>query len=103
MSYYTYRDLIRKYSDDVDKGYADADLTPRQRRLVVVMLNTASNDAFGYYPPDEADRDAAVKRLNDILWDARPLMYALFERNTGLVDRDISIAAIRTNEILRNM
>lgn len=75
----TYRDCIRRYSDLVDRGHADTDLSPRLRRLVVTMLNLASNYGMTYiqYPPADSTRDETVKYLDNILWDARPLMYAV--------------------------
>ena len=41
---YTYEELIVKYGKDVADGYADTDLSKRQRRIVQTMLNIASND-----------------------------------------------------------
>ena len=62
MGHYDYQTLIRKYSEDVAAGYADTDLEPRQRRLVAIMLNLASNHAgYAPYPPSADDRDHTVK------------------------------------------
>lgn len=95
----TYGDIIRRYSDEVAKGWADADLNPRQRRLVVTMLNLASNGAthISYSSLRDDDRDAAVKRLGDILWDAHWLVVAASPR----VGDDMDAARERAVAILR--
>ena len=95
----TYRDIIRRYSDLVEKGHADTDLLPRQRRLVVVMLNLASSAGMAavYYPPTDQTRDEVAHHLGDILWDARPLMRA----TSTTVDADLDVAAERAVAILR--
>lgn len=102
---FTYRELIHTYSNNVEKGYSDIDLTPRQRRLVTIMLNLASNESntVTAYPPSEDVRNRAVKHLDDILWDARWLALAMVGNGRAAADDDISIAQTRTIEILRNM
>lgn len=98
---YTYRELISKYSDDVNKGYADRDLTPRQRRVCHVMLNIASNATAGYayYPPSDQTRDDVVKHLQDVVWDGKWLAYAMAPRS----EDDFDTAYSRAIDILRNM
>lgn len=105
---YTYQDLIRKYSADVEQGTADTDLTPRQRRLCMVMLNLASNgwNTTVQYPPRDEVREAAVKQVSDILWDARPLLFATVAQGGKAEDNlaeDITVASGRAIEILRNI
>jgi len=75
----SYRDIIRSYSASVERGAFDADLNPRERRLCTVMLNLASNAGMAVvvYPPTDGTREAAVKHLADIIWDARPLVDAV--------------------------
>ena len=99
---YTYQDLIRKYSDDVDRGLADTDLTARQRRLVVVALNTESNDYRNEvaYPPADGRRDESIRHLADTLWNVRPFLFAVAPR---ALDTDIDVAHNRAVDILRNL
>jgi hypothetical protein len=100
---YTFQDLIRKYSDDVSKGFADPDLTPRERRLTQILLNIASNSGFATvkYPPTEDDRNAVIKRFGDIMWDsaARSLVTAASPSS----DQAFSNAIDRTVRVIRNM
>ena len=95
----TYGGIIRSYSDNVGKGLADTDLNPRQRRLVAMMLNLASNGAMSvpYASLREDDRDAAVKRLSDLWWDAYWLVVAAAPR----VEADADAARDRAVAILR--
>lgn len=68
---YTYRDLIRVYADGVERGTNDAQLNPRERRLVALMLRTASNADWStvVYPPTDRTRDDVVKSLSDLVWN----------------------------------
>ncbi len=91
----TYQAVIRTYSASVRKGHADPDLTPRQRRMVHVLLNLASNAGIAQnvnYPPDDDARARVRKYLGDIVWDARPLVLAV----TSGADADM-------NEIITNV
>jgi len=98
---FTYRDLIRTYSRNVAGALYDVDLTPRQRRLVNVLLNLASNagQASVIYPPSDSTRDATVKHLGDILWEARPLVEAVLPRGSN----DLDIAIERAIQSIRNI
>jgi hypothetical protein len=96
-----YRDIIRSYSRTVSTGHSDTDLTPRQRRLVHVLLNLASNDATAPYPPTDTDRVRAVKRLGEIMWDARPLLDALAPGKSA--QDDVQVALDRAIEVLRSV
>lgn len=94
MRQYTYQDLIRKYSEDVARGYADTDLTPRQRRLVVAFLNIASNETstLALYPPSEQTRIDAKRHLGDVLWNAGHLVMATSPGAGGDYDTARSLA-----------
>jgi len=98
---YTYQDLIRKYSSDVERGIADTDLTPRQRRLVVGMLNTASNAgrAVVVYPPTDDTRTDVARHLGNVLWDSIHLIRAALPAKS----EDADIARDRALTILRDM
>jgi len=99
---YTYRDLIRKYAHDVAAHAADHDLSPRQRRVVEVMLNLASNwGGWAEYPPSDAARDAVCKYLAEIVWNARPLCEAMVPGDKA--GTDFSTALDRALAILRNI
>jgi hypothetical protein len=102
MAIYTYRDLIRVYAKGVRGGTNDADLLPKQRRLVEVMLNLASNAPFAgvIYPPTDGTRDEAVKHLGNIAWDARALVDAVLP--VGKVDT-FGVSMERAITILRNI
>ncbi len=72
MKRLTYQDVIRSYSRSARDGYSDADLTARERRILHVLLNVASNSghaATTFYPPMDNVRDTVIKRLQDGLWD----------------------------------
>lgn len=99
----TYRELIRTYSHGVADGWSDTDLSPRQRRLTHVLLNLASNaNAAGCdYPPTTAEREATIKHLGLILWDARPLVVAAL--NQRAIPDDMDIATERAIEAIRNI
>jgi hypothetical protein len=88
--------VIRSYADTVLSGHSDTDLTPRQRRYCGILLNTASNAAYAFYPPSDADREAAVKRIHDLVWDAG----ALF---TNAERADLGTACERATASLRGM
>jgi hypothetical protein len=99
---YTYRDLIRLYSAEVSKGDSDRDLNPRERRLVHVMLNVASNDhaAVAPYPPSDAVRNETVRYLSDILWNGGN---ALVQAVSPASADAMSAATERAVTILRNL
>lgn len=103
MATYTYRDLIRKYADDVRNGHADNDLTPRQRRLAAVVLATASNDgrAAVVYPPSDQTRDDVIRAAGDALWTGNA--HALLQAVSPSADDDYSTAVERAMESLRNL
>jgi hypothetical protein len=100
---FTYSELIRTYSDRVASGYTDADLNNRQRRIVRIALNVASNawEANVNYPPTDDVRKAVIKRFTDNAWNAgmRALMYAVMPS----ADDDIGVAIERTVTILQEM
>jgi len=98
---YTYRDLIRLYSDGVTHGASDTDLNPRERRLVAILLNLASNsgNAAVYYPPTDATRDDVARGLGDIAWHGRPLVLAVSPASESAFEAAIG----RTREILLNI
>jgi hypothetical protein len=98
---YTYQDLIRIYSKSVADGVSDTDLSPRERKLTAVLLNLASNTGHANtaYPPTDAVRDAVVKSLGSILWDARPLVEAAAPMLGDSLDKAIT----RAIESLRNI
>ena len=100
---YSYRDLIRKYSADVSQGYADDDLTPRQRRMVAILLNLASNAHWADvpYPPKDDERDATRKYLGQIVWDSGAS--ALVRATSPRASDDFSIALDRALTILTNI
>jgi hypothetical protein len=99
----TYQSIIRTYARDVRAGSADRDLTPRQRRLVEVLLNTASSSpwATGQYPPSEDDRRRVCQAFGDVQWNGntRALMLAV----GPAADADFTVALELTLEILRNV
>ena len=99
---YTYQELIRKYAEDVETGYADRDITDRCRRIVTAMLRrvAATGDTAVYYPPTDATRDDACRRAADLLWDARPYMWAVSGDDSA---EDIDAAHTRTLAILRGI
>lgn len=100
---YTYRDLIRKYADDVRRGTAGTDLTPRQRKLCALILATGSNDPFASvaYPPTDDGREQIIRRLLDSLWNAN---VSTFMDTLGPTIRaDYGIAAERAVTILRGI
>ena len=101
MTHFIYQTLIRTYSDNVEKGYADTDLSPRERRLVAIMLNLASNGEYANYPPSQEDRNKAIRRLSNIVWDGRWLAYAMVKGSAA--EREFDNALERTNEILQNI
>lgn len=97
----TYQSVIRSYSGTVATGHADIDLTPRQRRLTVALLNTASNagQTTAIYPPTDRTRDDVVKHLSDVLWQSRHFVTATAP-NAG---DDLETAISRAIEVLRNV
>jgi hypothetical protein len=97
----TYTELIRIYSRSVNDGHSDTDLPARERRLVHVMLNLASNANAGSvaYPPTDETRNAVVRHLSDILWDARALVLAASPAS----DDALSAAHERAVTILHNI
>lgn len=97
----TYQSVIRSYSATVATGHADADLTTRQRRLVVALLNTASNayQTTVVYPPTDRTRDDAIRHLSDILWQSRHFVTA----TSPTAGDDLSLATERAIEVLRNV
>lgn len=103
MQRLTYRDLIHTYSENVSRGLADTDLSPRQRRLVTVMLNLASNtgSASVYYPPTQETRRAVVHHLLDQLHPGRFLALAM--SSGPKAQADFEAAHERAIAILRGM
>lgn len=97
----TYRDIVRTYSDNVDKGYADTDLTPRERRLVRTMLNIASNAGMAsvHYPPTDYTRDDVCQYLGNVLWESRALVQAVSPASADAFES----AAERAIAIIRNV
>lgn len=100
---YTYQDLIRKYADDIRAGWADSDLTPRQRRLTAVALATASNHGFAtvLYPPSDSTRTDVIRAAMNRLWDGNAA--ALMEAIGPAARADYSVATERAMAILRNL
>ena len=96
----TYLDVLRSYSRTVDTGHSDTDLTGRERRLVAVLLNLASNAGCVVYPPTDQTRADVAKYLGDIVWNARPLVEACGPR--ALAD-SFERAHERAVEIIRNV
>lgn len=99
MPHYTYQALIRKYADDVERGTADRDLKPQDRRMLTVMLNLASNtgSANVYYPPTETTRGNVIGYLFDIMHNARFLALAAAPR------ANVDAVQSRAVDILRNI
>lgn len=103
MDHFTYRDLIRKYADMVENGTSDRDITnPRVRRLVALMLRTASNAFAGViYPPSDRTRDDVVKMLQDLAWNGNlRLFIEAVSPSSGDAFDD---AMVRTIVILRGI
>jgi hypothetical protein len=69
----TYRTIVRSYAHIVADGHTDADLKPRERRLVEIMLNTASNATLAdqeYATLSDIDRERIVRTFIDGSWNA---------------------------------
>ncbi len=101
MSTYTYRDLIRLYSDSIAKGGTDTDLNPREKRLTAILLNLASNAPIAAvaYPPSDQTRDDVRRTLGEIAWQGRPLVLAASPASGDAFERAIG----RTSDILLNL
>jgi hypothetical protein len=99
----TYQSVIRSYSRTVGTGHADADLTPRQRRLTETLLNLASNAPLAsvVYPPTDDTRERTIRYLSDVLWNAGAS--ALVVATAPRADADYSVAQDRALTILRNI
>lgn len=92
--------IIRAYSRGVESKHYDADLTPRQRRLVHVMLNLASNGwAHRTYAADDNLREDIIRKFTTSIADARWLVIAASPAS----DDDYSVALDRSLDILRNI
>lgn len=102
---FTYRDLIRSYSANVANGASDGDLNPRERRLTSLLLNLASNDdrAACDYPPSGVVRDAVVRHLSDVLWDAGAVALLTAVSPSSVTSDAYSAALERAITILRNL
>lgn len=73
MDRITFRTLIRQYSNGVQSGAYDPDLSRQERKFVVLLLNTASNHfaadtAYQTLYPEQ--REAVVRGLIDGQWEA---------------------------------
>jgi len=97
----TYRDLLRIYARNVRNGTCDADLAPRERRLVEVMLNLASNTGHANfpYPPTAGRREDVAQYFGEIIWNSSPLVDACSSASSKAFDR----AAERALEVIRNI
>lgn len=96
---FTYRDIIRHYSDGVASGSFDTDLASKRVRFYVSrLLNLASNAPIAgvCYPPADATRDLVCQHMGDALWQARVLL-------TSAEIVDVDTAAERAALILRGV
>ena len=100
---YTYRDLIRIYSDGVAKGRNDSDLDRRTARVLALVLNTASNDyaADRPYPPDAQTREDVLARLSQTLWNGNVRTFIEAVSPSGATTFDAAVPLAFT--ILRNL
>lgn len=99
----TYQQMLRNYANGVGDGLYDDDLTPRQRRFVRVIVNTAANEPLTavIYPPTDRTRDDAVRLLVDRLWDGNASAL-LGAAGQGALD-DFTAAQERAVEIIRGV
>lgn len=99
----TYQQMLRNYANGVGDGLYDDDLTPRQRRFVRVIVNTAANAPLTavIYPPTDRTRDDAVRLLVDRLWDGNASAL-LGAAGQGALD-DFTAAQERAVEIIRGV
>lgn len=98
----TFADTVHTYAKLLLAGRSDDDLTRRQQNLTGVVLNIAMGEAilFTYdYPPSDATRTAALRRINEINWEFGAIPQQLGKR----ADEDFQIAIRRAHEILRNI
>ena len=103
MERYTYRDIIRKYSDDLRAGLCDTDLTRQAQRLTAVCLETASNAgrAAVYYPPTDQTREDVCRAMGTALWDGNVRAFA--DAVSPATGRTLETAVERASEILRGI
>lgn len=97
----TYQNIIRSYSKTVSTGHSDTDLTPRQRRILHVLLNLASNEyqATVIYPPTDQTRDDVVRE-----WGVKTRDFIFIAQAFGsAASDDFDKAFSRAIECLRNM
>jgi hypothetical protein len=99
----TFQSLIRQYAHMVADGHSDTDLSPRQRRMVQVLLNTASNLGWAVvaYPPTDDTRGDIIAEFLRGQRDSNA--FALAQAAGPAVDRDYSLAIERTVNILRGI
>ena len=99
---YTFRELIRIYGDNLENGHTDTDLTPRQRRLTVLALNTASNGPTDMnYPPTSTERLNVIRRLNNVMWEGNVGFFVEIANRAARAD--LTVAHERAIEILNNI
>jgi hypothetical protein len=74
----TFRKLIQMYSQGVNSGYNDTDLTKRQRQYLHVLLNLAGNNYVGEvsYPPSDDVRRIIIQSMgndaSNVRWFLNP-------------------------------
>ena len=94
-----FQELIRMYSQNVNTGNSDTDLTKRQRHYLHVLLNLAGNSGFGitsYAIVTEEDRKKILQSMGK---DAENVRWFLSTSQEADFDAMIS----RAIEIIRNI
>jgi hypothetical protein len=78
-------------------GYPE--MTARERRVTGVLLNIVANTNYAPYPPTDADRESAAKRLGALAWDTR----ALFQQFGKSVDDSFATALDQALAIIKEV
>lgn len=94
-----FQELIRMYSQNVNTGHSDTDLSKRRRRYLHVLLNLAGNHWEGRIPYATITEDVRKTIIQAMGKDAENVRWFL----NPAQESDFDYTTHRAIEILRNI